>query len=181
MISSKINITRIFVDHIKSLRSETGNHGKEIVTFFLIPFLISIWWFLDRGTRFSMDSDILLIVLSIFTGLLFNINILLINFAKNEVNLKFRNAVEERKRALSETFTNISFEILLAIIIILIILGIKAFSGILLHLATSLVVFLMCNYVLTLLMILKRIKVLFDYEIRLISQNDDTSRSKRSA
>jgi hypothetical protein len=124
---SRINLFRICVDHFQTLK-DTGEKSVDkgqVFLFILIPVLASgliLYFFSGLGEKFI---EILITAMSILTGLLFNLIVLLydiINKAKDD----FTKATAEeggktvghrklRLEFLKQIFANISFGIFLAL------------------------------------------------------------------
>lgn len=165
---SKINITGIFKDHFKTLRNANSNRIKygDIFLFVLIPLLVSgLLSYFD--IHFTKDAiNIVIAILAILVGLFFNVIVIIFDIVKRDSNNKLKN------KLLKELHTNITYVITLSIIIILF----SVLFYIDLHLLksiTSFIIFLLLsNFFLTVLMILKRVYKLFDYDIQQAIKKD---------
>lgn len=127
--------------------------------------------------RFSFKADVLIGILSafsIFAGLLLNLLVLICGLAGNQRFGGSDAAAETRRRFLKEIHENLSFSILISISIVvlsLIAISVMRFleqtPGQILTthpVVTFLLTSLLINFVLTLLMILRRIHVLLSLE-----------------
>lgn len=175
----KINPAKIIRDHVLTLKSyDTGKYSVgDFFVFILLPFGIAgylAYYFpkSDKNTTeiFNKDVvDILVTSLSIFAALLFNLLLLVYDLVK-KANPGEAYAVL-KTRFLKEIFANISYSIfisMLAVIILLIsLLGTE--SRILQVTVVASVYFLVSNFILTLLMILRRVHILFSKEFEKIS------------
>lgn len=158
---NKVNINNIIKDHLSTLKNDnTGKPDKEdILLFFLMPLLLSsVLVYLDI---FLSDKAINIVItaLAIFVGLLFNVIVLIFDLVS-------KNSKRPAKiRLLREILANISFSVLLCIIIIA--LTLLTFIDIywIMLLAHLLAYFLILIFMINLFMILKRMYNLFAEEI----------------
>jgi hypothetical protein len=172
---SKINVFRIISDHFATLRDyRTGKtSAMDIVLFVLLPLFAAVitWW-----TGFNFDSSVLngmLSAFAIFAGLLLNLLVLLCGFAGNPRFIGTDPATVTRRRLVREMHDNLSFSILMAIAVVgLALAGMCAikygktatFTPDTNPIMSALLTIILVNFVLTLLMILKRIHVLLSAE-----------------
>jgi len=165
----KINIIGIISNHLKTLYNEnTGKLGlDDFVTFLLIPLIITVG-LLFFDIRLT-DSAITIIIttLSILVGLLFNVIVIIFDIIKRDNTKKLKN------RILNELLTNISFSIILSILIILVTLITYFTNKWICIISTGLVYFLLSIYFMTVLMILKRMYTLFINELDEIEKDAD--------
>lgn len=157
---TKIDLTKVILDHLETLRDMRGKIVlSDIFVFFGIPVLVAaVIWF-SNVTFEDGFVNLLVTSLSIFAALLFNLLLLIYDIIrKPEVGRKIKT------KFLKEIFSNISYSIMVSIltVILLMILNydIKAINGII----QVLVTFLAVNFILTLLMILKRVHFLLAKE-----------------
>jgi len=168
---NKINVLRIVFDHFGTLRDyQTGKLSiSDIVVFFLIPLAgASVCAYF----RVAFDKDALIAVLtafSIFAGLLFSL--LLLVFTLTEKNDAQSMLFAVRKQLIGELYENISFSVLVSIGVVT--LAIVAATASRTHpdqgtgrAATFLLVLLMANFILTILMILKRMHALLTLALK---------------
>jgi hypothetical protein len=170
---NKINLIRIVVSHFETLRDySTGKRSwVDVIFFFGLPLLAALtgWYY---GWGLYVDAlNALLAAFAIFAGLLLNLLILIYTFSTGSV---YPNALARTKtRFVRELHDNIAFSVLVSILIV-----IAALVGVAhlkmqdpqnpVHtgpLLTFIVIYLTANFVLTLLMILKRIHILLSTEI----------------
>lgn len=181
MISTKINVSKLFYQHLLSLRSQGNVHLSyiDVVTFYGIPFLFSVafWIFVGslKAEAVAQIDSILVDAFSIFAALLLNAQVLIIGLNqrsaqtdKNEMTEMSREDIALRDRIkssatseISELFANISYSILIALSLVAFTL-IAIFSGI----SNSVIVksiqfFGVIHFCLTGLMVLKRMHVVF--------------------
>jgi len=170
---NKINIAKIVTSHLDTLRDYSS--GKiswvDVSFFFGLPFLLSIMgWRLGWGLY--VDAlNALLAAFAIFAGLLLNLLILIYTFSTNASYPT--NLAKMKTRFVKELHNNIAFSVLLSILIVMAALvGVAQLKmrnpqdpGHTGSTLTFIIVYLTTNFVLTLLMILKRIHVLLSTEI----------------
>lgn len=166
---SRINIISIIKDHFKTLKSlnEPNDiiYWKDLLLFIVIPLIISV--FLScKGYNFENQVGNLIAAISIFGGFLFN----LLAIIYGQIDKIQSDATGEnsdlKKRFVKEIHTNISFCIVLSIIIILTLLATSIdipqnrFNNIIEIFIIGLNYYLMSLFLLTLLMILNRVYIL---------------------
>lgn len=162
-MSSKINISQIAMDHIDTLRNEgTGKISPlDLFIFIGLPFLLAMAYY-GFGWSLSKDATNLIITgMSIFAGLMINVLVLIYTVA---LNTKTEDETEEEafveKRFLRQIFANISFSISTSVLIV-IVLGLSFFlSSKSQSIISTIAFFLLGNFLLTLLMTLKRLHIL---------------------
>jgi hypothetical protein len=165
----KINVSGIVLDHLGTLKElDSQSQSKyDLSLFFVFPLLTSI---LFSILNIRLDKDlvsILINVFAIFAGLLFNLLILMYDVISKQSGSNGKEEKDKIKfKLLKEIYYNISFGIFLSLVIVVIlsismIFLLKSFNSVL-----SFIVFaLSILFVLTLLMILKRIHNLLSYDI----------------
>lgn len=172
----KINIFSIFVDHLKTLKSNEAHSkeklcGEDFLIFFLLPIIIAIAT-CYYGTNLDKETyGISISVFSIFTALLLNVQIALFAvYQRAWTSLKDKNLdeiqqseINLRNDLLREVNTNISYLIILscfAVTIFLIFYMTKTES----KFASSISFFIYIHFLFTLLMVIKRAHALFSKE-----------------
>lgn len=165
----RINITKIIKDHLGTLRAlnQTSEriHWKDLFLFFIIPAVIAfvlVW----KGYSFKEELGNLIAAISIFGGFLFNL--LAIIYSQMESIKKDANSENDKvkKRFINEIHINISFCIVLSILIVITLLLTKIdipkfeYLYILEKFIVGLNYFLMMLFLLTLTMILNRVYIL---------------------
>jgi hypothetical protein len=170
---NKINICQIITNHIATLRNEnTKRLGfDDFLTFLLIPLIITIALILFKVYLSDSAITIIITTLSILVGLLFNVIVIIFDIIKRDGTKKLKN------RILHELLTNISFSIILSIVIIIFTLVTYFTNKYVKLISTGLVYFFLCFYIFTVLMILKRMYVLFINELNEIENNAKSSKS----
>lgn len=165
----KISFGRIIADHYKSLHNtQTGKPDlSDWITFVGAPVLISailVWSKVYIGNN---ALPILVTALAIFVGLLINVNVLLFDIVRTQ---KVR---EIKKDVVKEVLATISFSILLSLwnIVLLLFTLIPAKSLFIVNAINFTCYFFLLLFLSNLLMILKRMYVLFIDEINTEIQN----------
>lgn len=170
---NRINIISIIKDHFATLKSLNQKsdwiNGKDLVLFILVPFGIALF-LTFKGFNFQDQLGNLIAAISIFGGFLFN---LLAIIYSQLSNIK-KDAEDEKnhlkKKFVQEIHINISFCIVLSIIIVITLLSttidIPKFNldWILKEILIWLNYFLMTLFLLTLLMVLNRVYILLKKE-----------------
>lgn len=167
----KINVLRIIMDHFSTLRDyRTGKLSvSDLGVFVGLPFLLgaAVWWW-----HFNFDANVLngmLAAFSIFAGLLLNLLVLVCLFAGNPRFVGADAATATRRKLMLEIHENLSFSILVAFAVaVLSLVGlcqIKYMKATDSHPLISIpTTILLGNFILTLLMVLKRIHILLSTE-----------------
>jgi hypothetical protein len=162
----KIDVREIVTDHFGTLVDNSTQRASpsDYALFFGLPVLIAaaLAWMglkLDAGA-----VNVLITVLSIFIGLLLNLLLLIHGLLHRESGE--RDPAE--RQLLRQLYRNISYDILISIVALfpLIALAILPNSGWLTRTASTIVFFLVGHFLLTLLMILKRVHALLTREFR---------------
>lgn len=170
---NKINVWRIIVGHFESLRDfgDPRVSLADVLFFFGVPLVVSAAGLL-LGWRLYIDAlNALLAAFAIFAGLLLNLLILIYTFSADSTHPSALARI--RGLFVRELHNNISFSILLSIAIVVVALvavaelkmqsaGTPESTG---PVLTFLLVYLTSNFVLTLLMILKRIHTMLNREL----------------
>lgn len=156
---SKINIIDIVLDHINTLRNSRTNkiYFPDLFLFFILPlFLSGVLIYKDLVVNTQLATA-LLAAFSVFAALLLNLLLLVFDIAdkvnkKDEGHKIFYNI-------LKEIYINISFCILLSVIIIVVLFSFFAGfkSVIYLRILSFITYSISINFILSLVMILKRI------------------------
>ncbi len=164
----KINIWCIIKDHLSTLKNDNSDKPefKDYILFLIIPYIIPLV-LLCGFDLFLSDSliNILITILAIFVGLLLNVMVVIFDIIKkNEKTVKLR--------LIKETYSNISFAILLSIITIIPLIvcylpntSNKLSIKITLMISNGLSYYFLVLFFITLLMIVRRIHVILTDEI----------------
>lgn len=166
-ILTKINIGKIITRHLKTLRNDnTGKVGRDdVFTFLILPILGASGLSYFHIELNDSATNIIITTLSILVGLLFNVIVIIFDIIKRDNSKKLKN------KLLNELLTNISYSIVLSILIISITLLTFIDNSYLKLGATWFAYFLIGNYFLTVLMILKRMYIMFVNELDEIEKN----------
>ncbi len=162
----KINISRIVKDHLATIKNyKTGKISlNDIVLFFLFPIIISFIIVFN----FILCKDIINILItsfSIFAALLFNLLLIIYDIINKHFNKEDRN-LKLKKAFLKEIYSNISFSILVAIVIIVLCLSLFIINKIpYRYFIEFIIYYVIVLFILTLFMVLKRIHSLLSKEI----------------
>lgn len=173
MALDKIDIRRIVTGHVASMRNFATDKlsVSDLALFFGMP-LVAAAVAVYLGWGFYVDAlNALLAAFAIFAGLLLNLLLLIYTFSTNASYPT--TLAKTRSRFVKELHDNIAFAVLVSVLIVM-----AAFVGVAElkmkdpqnpghtgSLLSFVLVFLTANFVLTLLMILKRIHVLLSNEI----------------
>jgi len=170
MIFEKINFSKIIVSHLRTLQNaNTKKAGLgDYVTFLVTPLVFALFLTWAKVPLKNDAINIIITTLSIFVGLMFNIIVLIFDIVKRDARQHVKNEV------LKQLLANISFEILISVFSILSTLG-TFFENSYLKIAFSFITyFSLAVFLLTLLMILKRMYNVFKNEI------DELEKSSKS-
>lgn len=162
---NKINCKRIILDHLDTLYDFDMNKrdNGDIAVFFILPIFLSvilIW----QEVRINADAAAILVtIVSIFAGLLFNLLVLLYD-AMRKSHEEYDGSVSIKIRFLREISTSVSYEIIVAIVTVgttlLCLLENKPIQAIM----SFFTFYFFQHFTLTLLMILKRTYTLLSRE-----------------
>lgn len=176
----KLNIWCIIRDHFLTLRSgenilkeDTKLSKVDLFLFVLFPLILATLLFLF-GVRLSNDNvNSMLTIFSIFTALLFNLLLLVFDITQNNYkNDRLSPRDKILKIVLKNIFSNISFLILNSIVLLIFLLllifnfeivpAFETIENFLRGFAYITIYSLSINFILTLIMILKRIHLLLN-------------------
>ncbi|MGM3305774.1 hypothetical protein ACSQ6I_07235 [Anabaena sp. WFMT] len=166
---AKINVLNIIKDHLDTLINYNSlkRSKSDAILFFAVPLILSITLVFFKITINKDFIGVLINIFAIFAGLLFNLLVLVYDVISKVV--KSSNNAKSTKLRLSllkEIYSNISFEILLALFSTIILsISILFTNSILINISSFLVFFLVALFTLTLLMVLKRVHKLLSDEI----------------
>lgn len=160
-MSSKIDVRVILKDHFLTLRDEATSRLSyiDIVVMFGIPALFAVASISVRAGVNDSYVGTIVSMFSIFAGLLFNVLVLIYSLSPQD-EVPSDQKGEIRRRLLKQAFSNISYSILIALAVV-VILGLSLFVGGWIEiLLGALAIFLAVNFGLSLLMVLKRLHML---------------------
>jgi hypothetical protein len=183
MILNKIDVRPILRGHFSTLRNNANLSPKlfwqDVVVFFAIPAVLAVC-VLTMGFHFRVDAvNGFLNVFSVLTGLLLNLLVLVLTMATSKAPVQ--SDQRKRSRLVGEIFSNVCFAVLVSISVVCVALFALSYmrsnpgatTG---PMATFFLVALTTNFVLTLLMVLKRMYILISKEIE-----SDSSGQSRAA
>lgn len=158
---NKVNVLSIVKNHLKTIVND--NTGKpsfdDIFTFLFLPIIISGALLYFNKLLTISGINIIIASMSIGTGFLINAIVLIFDIIKRESGHQIKN------KALRQIMSNISFAILLSISII-VISALTCIKQSLVFQIINFVLFLFISeFLLTVLMVLKRIHILFKKEL----------------
>lgn len=164
----KINVWMIIADHFKTLKEFRSNKtsAEDVLLFLIIPLLAALALVLLLDVRLDVNAiNALITSLSVFSGLLFNLLLLIYDLLIKENSEEDPSTL--RRMFLGQIYAHISFSILTAVVSIslLLFLFIKVESPVFVIPITTMVISLVINFILTLLMILQRVHILISKEI----------------
>jgi hypothetical protein len=166
---SKINVLPLVLGHLNTLSDFSGHRRwRDYVLFFGLPLAVGVL-LVAIGFGFRIDAvNGFLYAFSIFSGLLLNVLVLVFTLASASPSLNVD--VRMRKEMLRQIFANICFSVFVSILVVCIAMvalsymrsnsGATTGRG-----CTILLASLTINFVLTLLMIIKRMYALLDKEL----------------
>jgi hypothetical protein len=162
-MSTKINITQILLDHLATLKNEsTGQLSVlDIGIFFGLPTVLAILYYVFGGIFSESATSLIVTGMSIFAGLMINVLVLIYTVALNTrtADETLEEAFVER-RFLREIFANISFSITTSVLIVVVVSFSFFAPAKAQGLLSAVAVFLLVNFLLTLMMTLKRLHIL---------------------
>lgn len=170
----KIDVTRIIVAQVRTMRDNSTQKYSpaDLLLFYGLPVLLAAGgsYF---GWKFNADVlNALLAAFSIFAGLLLNLLILVYTFSSQQEHPAA--LTKTRMVLIKELHDNIAYSILVSIIIVVVTMVTVAYlkmhekppeAAFTVRWVTGTVIFFTMNFVLTLLMILKRIYVMLNQTI----------------
>lgn len=171
----KMSIKKIIIEHLNSLKSSNAPNGKlsiaEIFCFIIFPFIFAVM-FTWKKILNEQDINTIITIFSIFAGLLFNLLILILDMVRKTKEMakdeNDANRYNIRKVLLKETYANISFCIVLSLVLLcLSFIFVVGVSNLLIKFSISvLVYYFIITFILTLFMVLKRIYSLLSHEFK---------------
>ncbi|MDT8716981.1 hypothetical protein IAI10_09955 [Clostridium sp. 19966] len=171
----KISIKKIIKEHLNSLKSSNSSNGTlnltEAICFFIFPFVFAVL-FAWKKVLNEQDINTVITIFSIFTGLLFNLLILILDMVRKikdmANNENDANSYNIRRTLLKETYANISFCIVLSLVLLsfsfVFVIGVS--KWLFKYILSVLVYYCIITFILTLFMVLKRIYSLLSHEFK---------------
>jgi energy-coupling factor transporter transmembrane protein EcfT len=158
----KVNITDIVVHHFKTLVNDSTKRPDfdDYLIFIIIPVIVAGG--LTYFKLFISENSVSIIItsLSIIVGLLFNVIVIIFDIIKRDNSKKIKNKI------LEQLLSNISYTILISIALIIFTLFTYFDSCLIKKIANLLVYFTLTHYLMTVLMILKRMYTIFMNELK---------------
>jgi hypothetical protein len=181
----KINISSIVGDHVKTLVDFRTGKGSlnDLLLNVIAPVIVSL--ILVYTHVFLSDDiiNILIAALSIFVGLLLNLLVLLFTIIDkikeqlaqkfDKIDTEFIRSVFLKKKYLKEIYSNISFSILISLISIILILFCSCSSIVIKTIFNFVSYYFLILFLITILMVLKRVNILLSKEFDSIKINQD--------
>ncbi|QEL56461.1 hypothetical protein [Chromobacterium paludis] len=167
---SKINIKSIIISHVKTLRNSTSPDvcWSDFIVFYIIPFVFALGLSIKFDITESFVNGVVTAA-SIFAGLLLNLLVLVYTVLSRQrptpPDQNSKNRREIFEKILTETFSNISYSILISVVLVATCLLFYIKGGYFPTGNRLLILFLIFQLIITLLMILKRIHSLFENEL----------------
>ena len=172
---TKLNVIGIITDHFRTLRTYNSKSYSwdEIGLMYGLPVVVAIVLLLFGFTVSDEIANILITSLSVFAALLLNLLLMLFDSLSKVQQGSAEQVEKARKELIRETYANISYSILVALVCIFVLVGFAIWNlginnlaiTVLKQTASGLVYFLVLNFLLTLFMVLKRIHVLLSKEL----------------
>lgn len=162
----KINIWKIIGSHFETLRNDNSKKAdfSDFLTFLILPAIISSLLLFFKICLTDAAIGIIITTLSILIGLLFNVIVLIFDIIKRDGSKKIKNSV------LKQLLSNISFTVLLSIFSIILTLFTYINNPTIRIIAHWSVFFSLSVFLFTVLMILKRMYLLFMNELEEIEK-----------
>ena len=169
MMFSKINVLKIFRDHFSTLHryKEEKVSIRDVCSFYIFPLFLSllIGYVLDISLKKEL-VHILITSFSIFAALLFNLLILVY-----DIIVRWKRGTQQVSEVvvkfLEEIYINISYSILISVAsVVVLILNLFNMPTWLATVVNVVSFYFLIHFLLTLLMILKRVHILLRLEFK---------------
>lgn len=169
----KLSLSTVVKEHLDSLKSYStisdvtkSENGKHTIWCFLafigLPIALTYTLYEPYGKITNELISLILNANSIFVALLLNLIVLLYSMKEKLINSESATKKELRKQLIQYTFANVSFQILLSLmIIVLALLHGRLIDGFLVTVFDTLIIFLMIQVVMGIILILNRLSKLF--------------------
>ncbi|WP_043619254.1 hypothetical protein [Ensifer sp. ZNC0028] len=156
-MTSKIDVRVILSDHFNTFRDEaSGNYSYfDFVIMLGLPLVLSIAAAAMQLHIRDEYVSTLISAFAIFAGLLFNVLVLIYSVSGDG-----KEKDEIRDRLVAQSFSNISFSVMSSLIAVMFLSLLLFVNGIYQSVVEACVYFICLNFLLTMLMVLKRIHVL---------------------
>ena len=166
----KVNITKIVRDHLGTLKDNSTRKFRtlDFLLFFLVPLFVAVGFVLLLGALPTNLIGVIATSLSIFTALLLNLLLLAYNITRSSESPSDEGIGEMREKLFHEIFSNIAFAVLVALVTVGCVLIFGVVSDCASQLTTAVlsgvIYYLGTLFLLTLLMLLKRVYALLSNE-----------------
>ena len=164
----KVNVTGIVLDHLGTLRdhSTCKYHRADFLLFFGVPAVVTGVLLYSYGDLKPNLVTIVATSLSVFAALLFNLLLLVYDAVRKSESVAAAHD-DLREEFLRQVASNISFAILVAVATIVSVLALVFVNRVssVAHIVSGIIYFLVTLFLLTLLMVLKRVHALLSEEI----------------
>lgn len=159
----KISIKEILQDHFKTLvNANTNRPGfDDYLTFLILPIIIACIFYFG-GLRVDKESiETIVGSLAIFVGLLFNALVILLDIARKQESKEIKQII------VKELTANISFSIVISFAAIFIMLFgfVEQLNCTIKAIINLVSFFLLAEFLLTFLMVMKRVYLIFKKEL----------------
>lgn len=172
LFNPKIRVAKIIFGHFSTFKNDNKDRVSlyDYITFLIMPLIAAILITFKFKIMIE-DISVLLTVFSIFAALLFNFLMLIIQ-AKDNAILKEQNHVykfdnDKYMRCINQTYYNVSFANLLSVFIIILLWIASMFTctkSIVYEIIVTIIWFSMIMFFLDLIMILKRIFLIYNVD-----------------
>ena len=180
----KVNITKIIRDHFGTFKDNSSKESRRLdfLLFLIGPFIIAVVIVNLCGALPKSLIGVIVTSLSIFIALLLNLLLLAYNVTRNSKPPPDEKIREMREELFHEIFSNIAFAVLVALVIVVSVLCLGMINGsvsfpavnlfgleidifsLVINILSFIIYFLGTLFLLTLLMLLKRVYALLSNE-----------------
>jgi hypothetical protein len=160
----KIDVRDIVHDHLRTLVSYDTRRVAlgDYLLFYALPLIAAAVCYTAGIGLSTAAVGVLIDAVAILAGLLFNLLVLVHGFSRTATPT----TEEDKRQLLSETYSNIAYAILVALLALVPLALLANTSGCTTLLLGSIAVFLLVHFGLTLLLVLKRIHTLVSFGLR---------------
>ena len=166
----KVNITKILRDHLGTFKDYSTGRCRPIdyLLFFLVPLIVAAVFVKFFGALPASLIGVIVTSLSIFTALLLNLLLLAYNITRSSKPPCDEHIHQMREKLFHEIFSNIAFAVLVALVIVVSVLCFGVMSDcaslLAIEILSFVVYYLGTLFLLTMLMLLKRVYSLLSNE-----------------
>lgn len=183
MLITKINISGIVKDHLDTLVHEHSgkSSASDYILFYGFPLIaaFSLLWF--KGIFGKSIGGVLITSFSVFAALLLNLLLLIYDIVRKADQTP---TAEKKRRFLKQIYGNISYSILISVASIILLLGYfvtLAFSRLEPRYVLAYLIYaLATNFILTILMVLKRVHNMLSTEFEGFGQPNSPPKHSRN-